>query len=492
LTSPIRLMFALALATCGLLVAATAAGAARNQVTIMQDDAQLLGSNGDRRDASLDEWKALGVDIVKVRVNWRDISPDAKPSDPADPAAYRADHWARYDRVVRGAKDRGMEVFLMLGGHAPPWASERSPEGLPNGVHRPDPALFGQFVKAVGTRYSGSYTPAAAAADYLDPNPLPRVTIWSMWNEPNLVSWLSPQSDAPEIYRNLLYAGSDGLSASGHADDTLLYGELVPFGKAKGKKRLPLEFLRELACVDKSYRPLTGRKARASGCNNFRPLPGTGVAHHPYTLAGGPRVQFRNPDEVSIGQLSRMTKALDKLTSRKRFAARGKQSLWSTEFGIQSDPPDPNQTPIRKVPGFMGESEWIAFKNPRVVGWSQYPFTDDPVAASGPNRHGGFQSGIKLENGREKPGVYDAFRMPFFVKRLSASKVEIFGGVRPAGKGATVTIESRTRKGKWTRLAEMTTGEQGYFIRRFNVRDAGSRYFRFRWEKSKSRTARPA
>jgi hypothetical protein len=257
LTSPIRLALACALAACALLAAATTATAARDQLTMLQDDPSLLDE--DRRDATLDEWQALGVDIVKIRLNWRDISPEQKPGDPSDPAAYKAGEWQRYDAAIRGAQERGMQVFIMLGGHAPRWASDASPEGLPNGVVRPDPALFRQFVKAAGTRYSGSYR--VTGEGYSDPNPLPRVIIWSIWNEPNLMQWLSPQKDAPEIYRNLLYAGFDGLSDSGHGGDRLLYGELVPFGYARNKRTRPLAFLREVACVDKRYRAYTGRRS---------------------------------------------------------------------------------------------------------------------------------------------------------------------------------------------------------------------------------------
>ena len=489
MTSPIRMALACALAICALLAAATTASASRDQLTMLQDDPSLLDE--DRRDATLDEWKALGVDIVKLRLNWRDISPADKPADPSDPAAYKPAEWQRYDAAIRGANERGMRVFIMLGGHAPPWASEPSPKDYPNGVHQPDPALFRQFVQAAGTRYSGTYT--VSGAGYSDPNPLPRVTIWSVWNEPNLVQWLSPQKDAPEIYRNLLYGGFDGLSDSGHGGDTLLYGELVPFGAAKNKRTRPLMFLREVACVDRRYRPYTGSRARSRGCENFRALPGAGLAHHPYTLAGGPHVNSSpNRDDASLDKLSRLASTLDKLTRKKRFASQSRQAVWLTEFGYQTDPPDPNQTPIRKVPGFMGESEYMTFRNNRIVAWSQYPFTDDPVASSGTNRHGGFQSGIKTENGRPKVGVYDAFRFPFFVSKRGASRVEIFGGVRPGGEGAAVTIESRIGNGKWRRLATLNAGPQGYFTRSFRGSDAATRQYRFRWEQEKSRTARPA
>jgi hypothetical protein len=486
------MMLVLALIAGTLLATAASASASRDQVTMLQDDPHLIGADGQRRDATLDEWKALGVDIVKLRVDWRDLSPSDRPADPSDPNSYKAERWQLYDRAIRGAKDRGMEVFLMLGGHAPSWASEPSPEGLPSGVHRPNASLFQQFVQAVGTRYSGNYTPNPG--EYTDPLAIPRVTIWSAWNEPNLVSWLSPQSDAPQIYRNLLYAAYDGLNASGHGNDTLLYGELLPFsrGATRDVRRRPLEFLREMACVNTRFRPYRGSSATKRGCDNFRRLPGSGVAHHPYTLAGGPRVKSPHKDDSSIGELSRLVQTVDRLSSKRRFATRARQAIWSTEFGFQSDPPDPVQTPIKRVPAYMGEAEYIAFKNRRVGAWAQYPFTDDAIPDSGEDRFGGFQSGIKFENGRKKPGVYEAFRFPFFVRRLSGSKVEVFGGVRPTGPGAVVTVESRLGKGRWKRLARLKTGTQGYFNRRLNVSGAAKRQFRFRWEKSKSRTARAA
>ena len=478
--SPIRMMLALAVAACALVLAATPASAARGQKTILQDDSLLLGSE-ERRDATLDEWRSLGVDIVKIRVNWRDMSPGSRPADPSDPAVYSGGHWARYDRAIRGAKERGMDVLLLLGGHAPTWASKNSPRGLPAGVHRVNANLFGQFARAVGRRYSGSYAG------------LPRVTLWSIWNEPNLASWLSPQRSAPKIYRNLLYKGYDGLKATGHGRDTILYGELLPFARGNrtsGVRRRPIAFLRAVACVDSRYRPFRGRKARSRGCQKFRRLPGVGVAHHPYTLAAGPRVRSPHRDDVSISELGRLSKALDKLTRKRRFASRRRQAIWSTEFGFQTDPPDPFQSRIKRVPGYMGEAEYIAFKNRRVVAWSQYPFNDDPVGDSGSNRFGGFQSGLKFESGRQKPGVYKAFQLPFYVKRLSASRVQVFGGVRAVGAGAPVTIETRIGKRKWRRLGRVRTGAQGYFLRNYRASGGTKRQFRFRHAKSRSRAAR--
>src|SRR5688572_20448686 len=46
LTPPSRLMLLLAVAACAFCATATPASASRNQITILQDDAQLIGANG--------------------------------------------------------------------------------------------------------------------------------------------------------------------------------------------------------------------------------------------------------------------------------------------------------------------------------------------------------------------------------------------------------------------------------------------------------------
>ena len=78
------------------------------------------------------------------------------------------------------------------------------------------------------------------------------VHIWSIWNEPNLDSWLGPQRSkgtvlSPSIYRGLYLAGYRGLNDAGHRGDTVLLGELMPRGGTSPSKVRPLEFLREIA-----------------------------------------------------------------------------------------------------------------------------------------------------------------------------------------------------------------------------------------------------
>ncbi|GAC1317004.1 MAG: hypothetical protein NVSMB25_03840 [Thermoleophilaceae bacterium] len=465
------------------LMPASRAIASPTQATIMQDDRQLVSGSARQRAKRLDELQALGADIVKVRVNWRYIAPGGrrKPRrfDATNPAAYPARAWAPYDDLVRGAIARGMQVYMQLGSNAPNWATR----GRPSAITRPNAGEFAKFVKAVGLRYSGSFG---------GPTPLPRVALWSVWNEPNLASWLAPQYNrrvpvAADIYRALVYGASDGLKASGHAGDQLLIGELLPFvrsGRTGNIKISPLGFLRQLACVDGHYRPFSGQAAAQHGCRRFKRLPGTGLAYHPYTLAGGPDVATPSRDDASIGNLARVVHALDTLSRRGRLESQ-RMALWITEFGFQTNPPDPYQSPLRRVPGFMGESEWIAYHNPRVVSYSQYPLVDDPSPRRG---FGGFHSGLRYRNGKPKAGVYQAFGLPLYVVH-AGSRVEVFGGVRGARSGSSVTIESRMgARGAFQTLATVAVNQRGYFDRIFTLSGAGQRQYRFRSPRGTSRT----
>jgi hypothetical protein len=347
-----------------------------------------------------------------------------------------------------------MDVMFQLGTAAPEWATPGK-----SAIRSPNPAEFGKFAEAVGKRY-------------------PSVHLFSVWNEPNLVSWLSPQYSgkvpaSPRIYRGLLNAVYGGMQRSGHGSDQLLVGELLPFSRSSGnstKKIRPLTFLRELACLDSHYRPFRGSTARKRGCSGFKSIPGTGLAYHPYTLSGGPNVRTPNKDDASIRDLGRLRTAINRLRGRHRI--RSYWPIWITEFGFQSRPPDPYGSPIKKIPGYMGESEWLAYKNSRVRSYAQYPLVDDPGHIAG------FQSGLRFHNGKAKPYVWAAFQRPFFAK-YSGSRVELFGGIR-ARPGSNVTVQSKNgRKAKWRTIRTVALNSRGYFDISARLSRPSKRYYRF-------------
>ncbi len=401
---------------------------------------------------TLAELKRLGVDRIHVYLHWADIAPDptsrTKPSfDATDPAAYPASGWALTDKVVRQIKADGMGIDLALVSPAPDWAAgpgDSNPNTL--SVWRPSAAEFGQFVRAVGTRYSGHYTPPGASA------PLPRVNFWSVWNEPNLGIDLAPEAKpfspveiAPRLYRGLVDAAWSGLQATGHGADTVLIGEIAPAGGtfpgAPGffGNMPPLRFLRAVYCVDSSYRPLAGQAARLRGCpasaagSTAFPAqhPGlfkaSGFADHPYPQGLPPNEPTPDePDYAELAEIPKLERVLD--TIQRVYGSSTRFPIWSTEFGYQTRPPDsePGTVSPTTAAYYLNWSEYLTWLDPRIRSYDQYLLFDPPKAF--------FDSGLKFASGIEKPG-YAAFRMPIFLpvtKTSSGDPLEVWGGVRPA------------------------------------------------------------
>jgi hypothetical protein len=435
-------------------LAAPAADASTRQLTVMQDDSQVRG----RTTATLNEFDRLGVDIVKVNLYWDEVAPNRrrKPSgfDGANPSDY---DWSNYGAVIDGIIERGMRPFLSLGGRGPRWATGSKGR---KGTYRPNAKEFGRFAEAAGRQF-------------------PQVDIWSIWNEPNLYSWLSPPRRkgvpvSPSIYRKLYLAGHRGLRASGN-DDTILLGELMPRGGTDERKIPPLQFLREMACLDRNYRQYRGRAAKLRECSRVGRIPTSGFAYHPYTLSGGPNVNEAR-DDAAIGQLGRVRATLDKLARRGKLPRRLK--IWITEFGYQTKPPDPFGTPIGRAPNLMDLSEWIAFRNPRVATYAQYTLRDNDF----------WQSGLRRENGRPKGRVYEAFRMPLLVRSLGGNRVEVFGALRSAS-GGSARVESKAPGGRYRSRGSASVNRAGYFRRIFRVTNAVRHTFRVTLD-GRSRTKR--
>lgn len=475
------------------LVLPSAAAASRGQATILEDGTQIVNADDATRARSLDELKSLGVDVVKIRLIWRDVAPAAsseqRPSfDASDPAAY-AGGFAKYDATVNAAAQRGMRVWIMISPPAPEWATGRGERRGVIGAYKPDPADFGRFVEAVGKRYSGSAGPA-------------RVSTWSIWNEPNHPLFLQPLSEriggilspsSPHQYRRLYVAARNALGNTGHNGDTILFGEILPIGQSKRSATntiRPIEFIREFYCVDRNYRAYRGRSARLRDCTRFPRIRTSGFAYHAYTRPGGPRVRIRNRDDATIGQIGRVEAAFNRIASRTRRVGRG-LAIWNSEFGLQSDPPDCGGfgTSLRNQARHMNEAEFISFRHGRVKSYSNYLLIDDAINLSFPKssfkRYRGFQSGLRYGanalncrgSGRQSFGAakpaYAAFRTPIYVRKRGSRSVSVFGRARPQG-GAAQQIEI-LRNG---RVVKRVTAS-GYFLT--PVRASSSGIWQLRW-----------
>jgi hypothetical protein len=438
------LTFTTALVALALLPAA--AGASPRQFALFQDET-LLVQNGATRAATLDEVRGLGADMVKVQVNWATVAPGGrrKPDgfDGADPSQYPG--WARYDAVLSDAKARGLQVMFALAPPAPGWATPT--RGDREGVTRPNAREFGRFATAAARRFPG-------------------VDVWTLWNELNHAGHLYPQSTkrgrpvAPGLYRAMVRAAVKGLQRGGAGGDPILFGELLPIGKpvrGPGRNLKPLTFLRAFFAGE----PLSGLD---------------GFAHHPYTRAGGPLVPEPTGDDATIRSYGRVLRALDSARARGKLRSRRKLPIWNTEFGFQTNPPDPFGARIASVPKFWSISElWFSYSNRRVKSISQYTMNDQPGDTSL------WQSGLRFADGTLKSNVYRNYRLPILVRQLGPNAIEVRGDARPGGAGSTVQIYQRGGSGPFKPLGGpmRVRNVRGYFASRFRISKAAGRTFYF-------------
>ncbi|MGH2900762.1 MAG: hypothetical protein ACRDMZ_18950 [Solirubrobacteraceae bacterium] len=413
------------------LALAPTASASRTQSLTFEGPKDFL--NPDARPAALQEVQSLGVRSLRLILSWASVAPGADQSarpafEPTDPAAY---HWGEYEALLAAAAERGWPVLVTISGPVPKWATAAKLDNLT----RPSPAAFAAFTTAVGRRFGD------------------QVDTWAIWNEPNQPQFLRPQfarggkAASPRMYRSLYQAGVRGLKAAGQGDDTILIAETSPRGNRNVVA--PLRFLRGMLCLSSTYK-------KRSTC---RALDADGYAHHAYTTRQGPYFVPPQADDVTIGVLSRLTRALDR--ARRAGALTRRLPLYLTEFGIQSTPDTQQGVSLAKQVENRAISERIAWTNPRVHAFSQYLLRDsDPT---GPKQYGGFESGLRFADGRPKPSLR-AFRLPLAVKRIG-SKVSIWGLVRPATGATRATITYRDRgSSRFKTLRTVRTDARGYFI----------------------------
>jgi hypothetical protein len=433
-----RRLTTLIASVCALLALVVPAAAHGSQTQSMTFEAPRDLKDPATREQSFNDIAALGVHSMRLVLFWHDVAPDAdsriKPKfDETSPASY---NWGAYDAIVDGIKARGWNLLLTVSGPVPRWATN----GARDTVTRPSPNEFRMFMQAVAAHYGS------------------KVDTWSIWNEPNQPQFLMPQYSpnktplSPRIYRNLYFAAQRGLRNAGLGNARVLLGETSPRGTSHVVA--PLTFLRGVLCLNSKYHKTSSKCAK---------LTASGYAHHAYTTGQGPTFRPSQPNDVTIGVLSRLTTALDR-AGRAGAVTDHHLPIYLTEFGIESTPDPIRGVSLQKQSEYRAISERIAYDNPRVVAFSQYLLRDDLPVQGVPasERYQGFQTGLFTAGGKRKPS-YDGFRLPLAVKRSGAKQVSLWGLVRPAAGATTATIEVHGKGGSWHKLATIRTNARGYF-----------------------------
>jgi Cellulase (glycosyl hydrolase family 5) len=435
------LLSVLAIAILGAATGAGEAAASHGQSVFFEPGTVLL--NPKTRPQALSQMQHLGVRAIRVELAWREVAPSpnsrTRPSfEGTNPAAYR---WGQYDAALEAAHKLGWQVLLTVTSPVPKWASSTHHDYLT----RPDDRDFQEFMTAVGKHYGSE------------------VAVYSIWNEPNHPAFLRPQFSAhrqplsPTIYRGLFVAGYAGLKAAGLSNPKVLMGETAPTGYDHNTGLhdvAPLAFLRGVLCLNSRYH-------KSSSCQK---LPAYGYAHHAYTTAAGPFYRPPSADDVTIGVLSRLTRALD--LAARAHAIRSGMPIYLTEFGVQSKPNRYLGVSPQKQAQDDAIAEKIAWSDSRVAAFSQYLLRDDPLGGPpGSSVHGGFigfQTGLEYRNGRPKE-LYQAWPVPLVVNRAGHG-YSLWGLIRPTHGATSATVLVR-RKGtrRYSRLATVHTNSLGYW-----------------------------
>jgi len=308
---------------------------------------------------------ATGATIIHTNANWPSIAPK-RPKNPAnqtDPA-YRLND---LDELVQNASKNGMRVMIDITG-SPKWANgNKTPNHMPKKL-----SDLTAFSKMLANRYDGT----VAGRGY--------VGLWSVWNEPNLNRFLTPQYVGKKIvspgnYAKLYRAAYAGIKA-GNPKAQVAIGET----SARG---------RDIPKAGNSATVAPGTFARLVA--KTKGLKFDAWAHHPYPTSPNlpPTQKVRWPN-VTLLQLSRFETSIDQWFHRRGIP------VWITEYGHETKPGEPHGVTNAVQANYAKQSLALARKDKRVGMFIWFTLRD---TSGNP-----WQSGLYSKSGAKKP-AYAAF-----------------------------------------------------------------------------------
>jgi hypothetical protein len=315
------------------------------------------------RAENLRQASTAGASVIHTTANWPQLAPTkpADASDGDDPAYHLND----LDELVFRSGIYGLRVMIDITG-TPKWANGgKAPNVMPKRL-----ADLTAFAKMLATRYDGRQGHGS-------------VSLWSVWNEPNLQLFLSPQFVGktivgPANYAKLFKAAYAGIKSA----DPLAK---VAIGETSARGR------------DK---PLPGNSATiAPGtfAKLLAKVPGLKFdawAHHPYptepNLPPTQRVRYPNVTFSTMPQFE---------ADLKRFYHRT-VPVWITEYGHETKPGEPHGVTPAKQAAYAKQALTIAKNDPNVQMFIWFVFHD---SSGNP-----WQSGLFGPGNNAKP-AYNTF-----------------------------------------------------------------------------------
>ena len=384
-----------------LLAPAGASASTRIQYGI-QDDAWLLyGPESPTQRVQI--LQRLGVDVVRLTLRWDAVaqSVPADPRNPDDPA-YR---WDLYDPMLQRLRAAHIAVVVSLWG-TPSWANgDRGPNYLPD-----DSTSLASFAYAASTKYSW-------------------ITHWTVWNEPNVRTFLIPNS--PRLYVTRLLNPAYRALKSTDPRNLVAGGVTSPRKTPSGVS--PIAWIR-------------GMHAAHAHLDAY--------AQNPYPVR--PR---ETPTSGGCWRCTEVTMAtLPKLIAEVKRDFGAHTRIWLTEYGYNSKPPSkwlgvPNSVQAR----YVGEAALRVYLAPRVDMLIHFLVRDEPNARK-------WTSGFLTSRGKVKPS-FNAYALPFVQVSRHRTRTTVWGQVRPRfGRQPYRLQQFSGGRWRWIGATQLTTN--GGFLRR--------------------------
>jgi len=343
--------------------------------------------------------RTLKAQVIRVNLYWggnKWAVAKSRPADPTDPGD-TAYNWTIYDRIVRYATQYNVKVvFSIL--FTPSWANGGKARTVP-------PTNYNDLVNfsyAAAERYSGLWTAPQWQQDPSNPTtklPLPKVNMWTAWNEPNNPAFLTPQyKRVGKTWRvesgfnyakicNAVMAGVHSPYLGPLPDEHVACGVTDPKGNdAPATTRASVDPLTFLTAAHKY-----GMKAPDVYAHN--PYPDIGALETPNYVPTG-----KTRRRVQIGNINNLLKLVSQYY--------GPKHLWITEFAYQTNPPNKHfGVSYAKQAQYLTQSYAIARANPRIDMMLWFLVRDDPTK-------NGWKSGLATSTGKKKPAWAAYVRVP--------------------------------------------------------------------------------
>ena len=319
------------------------------------------------------DYTKLHMKALRVDALWADIAP-TKPTNatnPNDPAY----NWTTMDSLVRAAAaHHATGNLIMTVWSTPAWAGQYGGKYRTNAkysrISMPKPVYYGQFVRAIATRYSGKFTPAGTTSK------LPAVRKWQVWNEPNtyLLPWKSGRkSIVAKNYVKLLKVAYPAFKKVSKRN-IVSNGGFGPSGQHQ-KALAPFNFIKDLGKLKPKIDVLSVHAYGGFPMLGLRDGAGRGT---------------KQPN-LAPGNFKAWITVADK-------ALKHKYRIWVTEFGWQTNPPDKQVGVSYAKQGVYMKGMFNLLRSTKRVDigiW--FLMRDEADIASG------WQSGVRTVTGKTKP-----------------------------------------------------------------------------------------